>query len=107
MCSFLGKVFTALGFVSAIGTGLVPLAVLHGGFYYFLFCRVLQGIAFAGNMPVFGSFLAHWVYFKQMATFTAVLCTYVQLAPAFTMPVAGFLCESRWGWPAVYYVHCK
>ncbi|MFH4980787.1 hypothetical protein AB6A40_007496 [Gnathostoma spinigerum] len=36
--------------------------------------------------------------------FVSALVAHVQLAPAITMPVGGFLCNSL-GWPSVYYSH--
>lgn len=88
----------------------------------FLAVRVLQGMAFAGDMATFGHFVTYWTYHKQYAFFTATLCVYVQLAPIFTNPVSGnnppisnpnfgafspsgILCESSFGWPGVYYFH--
>uniref|UniRef100_A0A915DW15 Major facilitator superfamily (MFS) profile domain-containing protein n=1 Tax=Ditylenchus dipsaci TaxID=166011 RepID=A0A915DW15_9BILA len=83
---------------------LIPSA-MNMGFYWFLGARVLQGIAFAGDMATFGHFVTYWTYHKQYAFFTATLCVYVQLAPVFTNPVSGLLCDSSWGWPGVYYFH--
>lgn len=45
----------------------------------FLAARVLQGMAFAGDMATFGHFVTYWTYHKQYAFFTATLCVYVQL----------------------------
>ena len=56
-------------------------------------------------MATFGHFVQSWTYHKQYAFFTATLCAYVQLAPVFTNPVAGMLCNMPIGWPGVYYVH--
>uniref|UniRef100_A0AC35F0X2 Major facilitator superfamily (MFS) profile domain-containing protein n=1 Tax=Panagrolaimus sp. PS1159 TaxID=55785 RepID=A0AC35F0X2_9BILA len=96
--------FTAVGLFGAIATACVPLA-LRTGWYWFLFIRVLQGIAFAGDMATFGSFMNYWTYFKQNAFFTSTLCVYVQLAPVFTNPISGLICGSSVGWPGIYYVH--
>uniref|UniRef100_A0A915ERB3 Major facilitator superfamily (MFS) profile domain-containing protein n=1 Tax=Ditylenchus dipsaci TaxID=166011 RepID=A0A915ERB3_9BILA len=75
------------------------------GFNWFLAVRFLQGVAFAGDMATFGHFISYWTYKKQYAFFTATLCTYVELAPVFTNPVAGLFCDSSFGWPGVYYFH--
>ncbi|KAI1712510.1 major facilitator superfamily domain-containing protein [Ditylenchus destructor] len=87
--------FTAVGLFGAIATALVPSA-MNLGYNWFLATRVLQGIAFAGDMATFGHFVTYWTYHKQYAFFTATLCVYVQL---------GILCESSIGWPGVYYFH--
>jgi MFS family permease len=51
--------------------------------------RVLQGVAFAANFPVIGSFTSKWTYYKQNGLFVSVLVAYVQLSPAMTMPISG------------------
>uniref|UniRef100_A0A914YF59 Major facilitator superfamily (MFS) profile domain-containing protein n=1 Tax=Panagrolaimus superbus TaxID=310955 RepID=A0A914YF59_9BILA len=96
--------FTVVGLFGAVATACVPIA-LRTGWYWFLFIRVLQGIAFAGDMATFGSFMNYWTYFKQNAFFTSTLCVYVQLAPVFTNPISGLICGSSVGWPGIYYVH--
>ena len=49
-------IFTAVGLFGAVATFCIPFA-LRAGWYWFLFIRVLQGIAFAGDMATFGSFM--------------------------------------------------
>uniref|UniRef100_A0A914EE34 Major facilitator superfamily (MFS) profile domain-containing protein n=1 Tax=Acrobeloides nanus TaxID=290746 RepID=A0A914EE34_9BILA len=97
-------VFTILGFISAIATCLMPLAV-QAGFYYMLAARLLQGIAFAANFPVIGAFTSKWTYYKQNGLFVSVLVAYVQLSPAISMSASGSICSSFLGWPGVFYFH--
>ncbi|VDM50785.1 unnamed protein product [Toxocara canis] len=96
-------VFTFLGILTAVSTCLIPMAI-EAGFYYFLAVRFLQGVAFAANFPVIGSFCSRWAYYKQNGMFVSCLVAYVQLSPALTMPISGTLCEYT-GWPSVFYVH--
>uniref|UniRef100_A0AC34F0A9 Major facilitator superfamily (MFS) profile domain-containing protein n=1 Tax=Panagrolaimus sp. ES5 TaxID=591445 RepID=A0AC34F0A9_9BILA len=96
--------FAFVGLLGAGATATIPVA-MKMGYTYFLIARGLQGIAFAGDMATFGSFINTWTYYKQVALFTATLCVYVQIAPVFTNPISGLLCSSSFGWPAVYYVH--
>uniref|UniRef100_A0A915B003 Major facilitator superfamily (MFS) profile domain-containing protein n=1 Tax=Parascaris univalens TaxID=6257 RepID=A0A915B003_PARUN len=96
-------VFTFLGLFTALSTCLIP-AAIQAGFYYFLAVRFLQGIAFAANFPVIGSFCSRWAYYKQNGMFVSCLVAYLQLSPAVTMPVSGVLCEYS-GWQSVFYVH--
>ncbi|KAL7079097.1 hypothetical protein ACQ4LE_001213 [Meloidogyne hapla] len=96
--------FTVVGFFGAAATALIPYS-MKMGWNWFLIARALQGMAFAGDMATFGHFVTYWTYHKQYAFFTATLCVYVQLAPVFTNPVSGILCESSWRWPGVYYFH--
>uniref|UniRef100_A0A1I8AIQ3 MFS domain-containing protein n=1 Tax=Steinernema glaseri TaxID=37863 RepID=A0A1I8AIQ3_9BILA len=96
-------VFSTLGILSALSTLLMPTAI-RLGFYYFLVLRFLQGVAFAANFPVIGSFASKWTYYKQNGLFVSCLVAYVQLSPAITMPASGGLCTA-FGWPSVFYAH--
>ncbi|KAI3422354.1 hypothetical protein GPALN_012877 [Globodera pallida] len=72
-------VFGCLGYTSAVATLLLPLSA-NLGFPYIL------GI-------------------RQNGIFIAILSSFLQIAPIFTMPVSGALCTSSVGWPTVYYLH--
>ncbi|TMS34475.1 hypothetical protein L596_002059 [Steinernema carpocapsae] len=96
-------VFTGLGILSSISTLLIPTGI-RLGFYYLLALRFFQGIAFAANFPVIGSFTSKWTYYKQNGLFVSCLVAYVQLSPAITMPASGGLCTA-FGWPSVFYAH--
>lgn len=83
-------IFPILGVISAIATCAIPFAT--GSFNYLIVLRAMQGIAFAANFPVIGSFTSKWTYYKQNGLFVSVLVAYVQLSPAITMPISGFFC---------------
>uniref|UniRef100_A0A0N4ZNJ8 MFS domain-containing protein n=1 Tax=Parastrongyloides trichosuri TaxID=131310 RepID=A0A0N4ZNJ8_PARTI len=97
-------IFSALGFMSAIATLLVPLAA-NMGFIPFVIIRVIQGMGFSACLPVMGSITSHWSTLKQNGIFIAILSSFLQIAPIFTMPISGELCTSSIGWTAVYYLH--
>uniref|UniRef100_A0A914XM53 Major facilitator superfamily (MFS) profile domain-containing protein n=1 Tax=Plectus sambesii TaxID=2011161 RepID=A0A914XM53_9BILA len=96
--------FSIVGFVSAFSTAAVPTAA-RMGLSYFLAIRALQGVGLAACLPIIGSVTAHWATLKQSGVFIALLSSFLQIAPIVTMPVAGELCTSQYGWPAVYYLH--
>ncbi|KAF8362334.1 hypothetical protein PRIPAC_89257, partial [Pristionchus pacificus] len=96
-------IFGVLGLISGLSTILMPIAI-EGGYAWLLVARGFQGLAFAGNFPVIGSFCARWAYWKQTGLFVSTLVASVQLAPAITMPVSGALCEGV-SWQSVYYIH--
>ncbi|VDM43037.1 unnamed protein product [Toxocara canis] len=95
--------FGLLGLLSSIATLLIPVGA-RLGLPYFLTIRAIQGIAFAANFSVIGSFSSRWTYFKQNGMMVSALVAHFQLAPSITMPVGGFLCKN-FGWPSVYYWH--
>ncbi|VDK50719.1 unnamed protein product [Anisakis simplex] len=96
-------VLTSLGILTGVSTCLIPIAI-KAGFYYFLAMRFFQGVAFAANFPVIGSFCSRWAYYKQNGMFVSCLVAYIQLSPVMTMPLSGALCEYS-GWQSVFYVH--
>uniref|UniRef100_A0AC35GTM9 Major facilitator superfamily (MFS) profile domain-containing protein n=1 Tax=Panagrolaimus sp. PS1159 TaxID=55785 RepID=A0AC35GTM9_9BILA len=51
-----------------------------------------------------GMITSHWSTIKQTGIFIAVLSSFLQIAPIFTMPISGELCTSV-GWESVYYLH--
>ncbi|CAJ0573498.1 unnamed protein product, partial [Mesorhabditis spiculigera] len=94
-------IFGVAGLASAIATLCIPLAI-RTNFYLFLGLRFIQGLAFACNMPVIGAFCSRWTYYKQNGLFVAVLVAYLQIAPAFTNPVSGALCQA-YGRRSIFY----
>ncbi|VDM38436.1 unnamed protein product [Toxocara canis] len=64
-----------------------------------------SGVGFSACLPVMGSITSHWSTLKQNGIFIAILSSFLQIAPMFTMPVAGELCTSSLGWESVYYLH--
>ncbi|CAJ0962101.1 unnamed protein product, partial [Mesorhabditis belari] len=97
------RVFGIGGLLSAITTILIPFGIRFG-YPYFLALRFLQGLAFAANLPAIGAFCARWAYHKQNGLFIASTVAYLQLAPGFTNPISGPICEHL-GWPSVFYLH--
>lgn len=57
--------FGILGLLSGIATLMIPTAA-RLGINYFLAIRAIQGVAFAANFCVIGSFTTKWTYFKQV-----------------------------------------
>ncbi|CAJ0597759.1 unnamed protein product [Cylicocyclus nassatus] len=91
------------GLLTTVATLSFPLAVRYGFTAVFIM-RVLQGVGTALSFPMTGIAPAQWSTLKATGTFIAILSCHVQFCNIFTMPVSGFLCESRLGWPAVFYL---
>uniref|UniRef100_A0A914VA11 Major facilitator superfamily (MFS) profile domain-containing protein n=1 Tax=Plectus sambesii TaxID=2011161 RepID=A0A914VA11_9BILA len=98
------KTFAIAGMLSASATVLTPLAV-RGGLASFALARLVQGASLSSLFPVIGGVSAGWSTLKYSGLFLSVITSFVQLAPIFTVPVAGSLCVTEAGWPMAYYVH--
>ncbi|CAI5451204.1 unnamed protein product [Caenorhabditis angaria] len=98
------KIFTSAGILTTIATLLIP---IFGplDFNVFLALRFLQGVAFASVFPTVGSITSSWASLTQQGLFIAALTTFGQLSSIFSMPVAGELCVSPFGWKSVFYLH--
>ncbi|KAI6230081.1 Sodium-dependent phosphate transport protein 1 [Aphelenchoides fujianensis] len=96
------RTFTVYGLLSAASTLLVPLAV-EWGFGFVLAMRAVQGFAVATTFPSMGSIVAEWATVRRMGMYVAFLSIHLQLGTILTMPVSAAACDSRYGWPAVYY----
>ncbi|KAH7710784.1 Protein T19D12.9 [Aphelenchoides avenae] len=97
------KCLVTYGSVSVIATLLLPLAANIG--YWPLFAaRVLQGFAIGIAFPAVSTITAGWSPIKNSGVYVSMLLCHLQLAPLLMMPLAGQMCESSLGWPAVYYV---
>uniref|UniRef100_A0A183BZX8 MFS domain-containing protein n=1 Tax=Globodera pallida TaxID=36090 RepID=A0A183BZX8_GLOPA len=96
---------SALFMAVAVGSLMtIPLAA-GLGFPFMLLMRLIQGASFSACLPVMGSITSHWSTLKQNGIFIAILSSFLQIAPIFTMPISGELCTSSLGWPSVYYLH--
>uniref|UniRef100_A0A914IC59 Major facilitator superfamily (MFS) profile domain-containing protein n=1 Tax=Globodera rostochiensis TaxID=31243 RepID=A0A914IC59_GLORO len=88
------KTFFLYGLISAFSTLFTPLSAFTH-FALLLLMRFLQGVAVAICFPASG---------QKAGTVIALLSGHIQFGPILTMPLAGELCESRWGWPALFYI---
>uniref|UniRef100_A0A183BUK4 MFS domain-containing protein n=1 Tax=Globodera pallida TaxID=36090 RepID=A0A183BUK4_GLOPA len=92
------------GLASAVATALIPTAASIS-FHLFLALRFVQGISYSADFAAMGMICSRWASLKQNALFISVLTCYSPLSTTITNPVSGMICESRFGWPMVYYVH--
>ncbi|KAL3114190.1 hypothetical protein niasHT_014034 [Heterodera trifolii] len=117
------KTFFLYGVLSMFATLFTPVSA-YTHFFLLLLMRFLQGVAVAICFPAsvgkvrsicqnvcnvlvfspFGGIISEWCPLRSAGTVIALLSCHIQFGPILTMPLAGELCESRWGWPALYYI---
>ncbi|PAV81185.1 hypothetical protein WR25_14547 isoform F [Diploscapter pachys] len=67
--------------------------------------EIFQGVSFGADFAAIGLIVVHWASLKQHGLFISLLSSFSQISVIFTMPVAGHLCESSFGWRSAFYVH--
>uniref|UniRef100_A0A914DBR9 Major facilitator superfamily (MFS) profile domain-containing protein n=1 Tax=Acrobeloides nanus TaxID=290746 RepID=A0A914DBR9_9BILA len=97
-------VFFGAGIASTLATLAIPISA-QIGIWCFIAVRFIQGFAYAANFASIGVLCSRWSSLKQMGFFLAVLTNFTPMSTVVTNIVSGQLCESQFGWPAVYYVH--
>ncbi|CAB3396693.1 unnamed protein product [Caenorhabditis bovis] len=97
-------IFFACGTISSIATAVIPI-IAPIDVNLFLLVRFIQGLVFSVCLPIVGAITSAWASLTQQGLFIAALTTFGQLSSVFSMPVAGELCTSEFGWQSVYYVH--
>ena len=106
LCTHYGAKWTFFisGIASTICTGLIPLAA-DMGFYWFIFVRVFQGLAYACDFAVIGVLCTRWASLNENAKFLGVLTCFSPLSSFLTNSFSGVICDSSLGWPWVHYFH--
>lgn len=51
-----------------------------------------------------GSIVAEWATVKRMGLYVGWLSIHLQLGSILTMPISAAFCDSKSGWPGVYYL---
>jgi len=97
------KMFIGYGLVSSLATLLLPVAA-YQSFFILLIARFLQGFATSTSYVAMGEISAQWSPMNDLGMYLCFISCHFQLAPIMAMPLAGSLCESSMGWPAVYYI---
>nr|XP_018898759.1 PREDICTED: putative inorganic phosphate cotransporter isoform X3 [Bemisia tabaci] len=94
----------AVVFFGGIVTVLTPFAAIHGGFYWMVFSRILQGAAQGFCYPCSNFLLSKWAPTPERGRLFTWVFNGGQFGTLVTMAMAGVLADSRWGWPSVFYV---
>ncbi|KAI6195401.1 MFS domain-containing protein [Aphelenchoides besseyi] len=100
----LKKPFIVAGLISALSTGVLPFAAeFH--LYAMLATRFIQGMSYAAIYPAIAILSSSWASLKQCGLFICVYICYTPLSSGLTNGLGGIMCNSRFGWPLVYFSH--
>uniref|UniRef100_A0A2H1X2V7 SFRICE_018480 n=1 Tax=Spodoptera frugiperda TaxID=7108 RepID=A0A2H1X2V7_SPOFR len=91
-------------FVNGVASVLAPWVINWGGWKAVCACRVLQGLSQAGVYPSIQNLLSNWVPVNERGTLTSYVYTGSTLGTVIAFQMAGYLAESRWGWPSTFWV---
>ncbi|KAI1718306.1 major facilitator superfamily domain-containing protein [Ditylenchus destructor] len=95
--------FSFYAVVSLVSTLALPISARMG--YQFIFvARVLQGAGTSPSLMMINSVTERWSPQASAGISLIFLSAHYQFGPIFSMPIAGELCESQWGWPMIYYI---
>ncbi|PAV70814.1 hypothetical protein WR25_23029 [Diploscapter pachys] len=87
----------------ALMNSLIPFFSLHLGYYFTFGARFMLGVSDAFTVPFYNSIITNWFPVAERSTALAIYTTGNQLAIVFGNPISAAFCQSRWGWPMVYY----
>ncbi|KAI1731246.1 major facilitator superfamily domain-containing protein [Ditylenchus destructor] len=95
--------FSFYAVISLVSTLALPISARMG--YQFIFvARVLQGAGTSPSLMMINSVTERWSPQASAGISLIFLSAHYQFGPIFSMPIAGELCESQWGWPMIYYI---
>ncbi|CAL4102694.1 unnamed protein product, partial [Meganyctiphanes norvegica] len=99
-----GRLVFGLGvLLTAILTVLSPFAARHSTFAFILI-RILEGMTEGVTFPAMSVMMSFWIPPLERARATSRILGGCQFGTVITLMTSGWLCESQWGWPAVFYI---
>ncbi|KAK7078544.1 hypothetical protein SK128_007130, partial [Halocaridina rubra] len=101
---FGGRVVYGLGVtLTGILTVISPFAAKYST-GAFMIIRVLEGMTEGVTFPAMNVMVSFWIPPQERARSLARICGGCQFGTVVTLSVSGWLSQSTWGWPAVFYV---
>ncbi|XP_047503595.1 putative inorganic phosphate cotransporter isoform X1 [Pieris napi] len=95
-------------FVSMVITGVVnlftPLMATQGDWIAVCACRILMGLAQGLLYPSIHGVIGQWAPLSERSRMGTIVYSGSQLGTIIEMVIAGWLSETKWGWPSVFYV---
>ncbi|GAB6019540.1 hypothetical protein CHUAL_001114 [Chamberlinius hualienensis] len=102
--TFSGKWLFGCGVLcTAIFTLLTPLAA-KSGTGYLIAARILEGLGEGVTFPAMHVMLSRWCLPYERSKLSTFVYTGCQVGTVLAMPITGLLCDTKFGWPTVFYV---
>lgn len=89
--------------LTAILTMLSPFAARHSTFAFILI-RILEGMTEGVTFPAMSVMMSFWIPPLERGRAITRILGGCQFGTVITLMTSGWLCESQWGWPAVFYI---
>lgn len=89
--------------LTGILTVISPMAAKHST-GAFMIIRVLEGMTEGVTFPAMNVMVSFWIPPQERARSLARICGGCQFGTVLTLSLSGWLSESEWGWPSVFYV---
>lgn len=83
---------------------ITPIVAHYGGLEAVLVCRVVMGLAQACLLPCIQTLLSKWAPPEERARLGTFAYAGGQFGTVITMPIAGVLATSKFGWPSIFYI---
>ncbi|XP_055836483.1 putative inorganic phosphate cotransporter [Episyrphus balteatus] len=87
-----------------IVTVFTPWAAKIGGWQFIIALRILAGLTQGAVYPCMHTLLAKWAPCTERGVLSSVVYSGAQLGSATILLTSGFIIDSSWGWPGVFYI---
>ncbi|KAG8330876.1 hypothetical protein J6590_053331 [Homalodisca vitripennis] len=89
--------------ICSVFTMLSPIIAQNLSWTVFFMTRVIQGLSQGFFYPSINAFLAKWAPPLERSRIFSFVFVGTQFGTVLTMPIAGYLAASPWGWPSIFY----
>ncbi|XP_056643589.1 putative inorganic phosphate cotransporter isoform X1 [Diorhabda sublineata] len=92
-------------FIGSLFCALIPLIGGQMGYGGVILCRIVTGLSQGFLFPCTHSLLSSWTALQDRAKFGSFVYAGGNLGNVISMPIAGLISNSSFGWPAVFYLY--
>ncbi|XP_076047077.1 putative inorganic phosphate cotransporter isoform X2 [Oratosquilla oratoria] len=100
---FGGRLVFGLGVVLTSALTIVSPLAAHVSTNSFILIRILEGMTEGVTFPAVNSLLASWIPPNERARAVTLIFGGSLFGTVVTLPISGWLCQTHWGWPSVFY----